>query len=154
MQTHFSGFDFHLMPPQALPQMVGIIYPGLTEVQRQARKRGLDWTYFNLLKEVEMNLASLTMIYKEDEYAGFIISKSLIAGLPNKHYYNPLVIYIEPSFRNFEGTAYNATEDYITELAMELKCQGIFCEAFRPGHKRRLESRGYTLRQMTLIKEF
>lgn len=154
MQTNFSGYDFHLMPPQALPQLAHIIYPGLTEVQRQAKKKGIDWPLMNVLKEIEINLSSLTMIYKDEEYAGFLVSKSIFAGLPNKHYYNPLVIFIEPKFRDVNGIAYNAVEDYVVELAYELKCHGIWCDAFRPGHVRRLEHRGYLLKQVTLIKEF
>jgi hypothetical protein len=154
METNYSGYDFILLAPQQLAAAVQLIYPGLTEVQRQARKKGLDWQYLNLLKEIELNMATLTIIQKDGVYAGFTICKSIIIGLPNKHFYQVLVVYVEPDFRNLEGTAYNAAEDYVTDFAIELKCQGLWHEYFREGHTKRLEKRGYRVRQITAVKEF
>ena len=152
--TTINGFDFILLIPQELSQVTGIIYPGLREIQRQARKKGLDWELQNILREIEVNFASLVMIYKERQYVGFMVNKSIYVGSPNRHLYQTVALYVEPIFRSFDGLAYNSAEEYASLFAKELKCQGCLQRSFRIGHGKKLEKRGYELKEMTWIKEF
>ncbi len=149
-----NGYKIVMVHPVELPQVAQLIIPGLSEIQRQAHKRGFDYEYYNILREIEVNLVTLSVVFKEEQYVGFLITRSIFRGLPNKHYLQIVALFIDKPYRSQEWSAYDTMVGYSHALAKELKCSGMWHETFREGHRKPLEKFGYEVKQFVLVHEF
>lgn len=149
MQTELNGFTFTTLHPTQLPGVFQYIEPGLMEIQRKAR---LDWDVMVVPTLISANQATLTVIHREERFAGFVVTQSVFLGAPSKHYIKVLAPYVEKwvHLEGLDGVA--AIDLFVQDFAKSLGSRDIIETARRKGWTRRLEKLGYETVEETMMK--
>ena len=142
----FEGYSFVVTAPTELPTFWGLVEPGLEEVRKKMKP---GWEGVLVAGEIVTGRATLIVIYKEKQYVGFVVVKSIFPGVPTKHV---LLVWVAYGGRKNQRIR-DGMIQFVEAYGKALQCKEVTMETPRLGWGRVLTPYGWELDAVKFTKE-
>lgn len=143
----YNGFEFVIAVAGQLPELWSIVEYGIKKIHEKAR---LKWPMSSLGSDIAAGRLTLTMIYYEDKYAGFVVTRPLFLG--NEHYLQGFATYLENWVFTDGLDGVKAIVAFLEDCAKRVGSNGVVITFARKGWEKKLFELGYGFGEETVVK--